>query len=151
MPTGLMDRLPPPGLTPRKLVQRVGDDIGVDLLRSWCVDLLRGEASAEDDRYPHIGWLGGTTGWLAYWARVWGARGLLHAGPPDDPAPVLAGLEDEAWRVREMVLKVITRYELDDPAGRIAGLTQDPVGRVRWQAWRALGVPPFARATRGHG
>lgn len=71
MPTGLMDRLPPPGLTPRELVQRVGDDIGVDLLRAWCVDLLRGEASAEDDRYPHIGWLGGTPGWLAYWARVW--------------------------------------------------------------------------------
>lgn len=41
MPTGLMDRLPSPGLTPRELVQRVGDDIGVDMLRAWCVDLLR--------------------------------------------------------------------------------------------------------------
>ena len=44
-----------------------------------------------------------------------------------------------------MALKVVTRYDLDDPHGRVAKLLEDPVERVRLQAKRALGVPPSAR------
>ncbi|MGI6878159.1 HEAT repeat domain-containing protein [Microbacterium sp. gxy059] len=76
---------------------------------------------------------------------VWGARGLLHIGPPAHPGVVVAALDDDAWRVREMALKVLIRHELDDPAGRLADLTEDPVARVRAQALRALGVPPSDR------
>ena len=52
-----------------------------------------------------------------YWARVWGARGLLHIGPPARAEIVLDALSDESWRVREMSLKVIRRHGLDDPDG----------------------------------
>jgi HEAT repeat protein len=52
---------------------------------------------------------------------------------------VLASLDDESWRVREMALKVIARHGLDDPTGKVDRLTEDPVERVRSAAWRALG------------
>ena len=69
----------------------------------------------------------------------------MHIGPPAHPEIVIDTLTDDAWRVREMALKVVTRYDLDDPHGRVAELLEDPVERVRLQAKRALGVPPSAR------
>ena len=108
-------------------------------MRAWCVRLLAG-TSVE---LP-VEWLGGTPGWAPYWSRVWGARGLLHLGPGDHASAVLAAVGDEHWRVREMALKVIARHEVDDPGGRVDAAVDDPIERVRVQAWRVLGreAPP---------
>ena len=87
-------------------------------------------------------WNDGLGGLLA---RAWGARGLLHIGPPARPGIVLDALGDPAWRVREMSLKVIRRHGLEDPRGRIDRLVDDPGERVRVQAWTTLGWNPEAR------
>lgn len=73
-----------------------------------------------------------------YWLRVWAARGLLWAW--DDLAfPCLAhALDDDAWRVREMALKVVARHKLDEALTAVVDLQDDPVPRVRSAAARAL-------------
>ena len=60
------------------------------------------------------------------------------------PAIVVHALADDSWRVREMSLKVIRRHGLDDPDGVIDRLVDDPVERVRVQAWTTLGWNPDA-------
>jgi hypothetical protein len=131
-----------PGALPRDLVAGAVDLFGRDRVIAWCEELLVGRAADDDPAWPDIAWLGGTIGWKPYWARTWGARGLLHAGPPARADLVMSALDDEAWRVREMALKVIRRYEIDDPAGAVDALTDDPVERVRVQAWKTLGLSP---------
>jgi HEAT repeat protein len=129
------------GVLPRDLVSGAVDLHGRPRVVQWCVELLAGWAADDDPDWPEIAWLGGTVGWSAYWARTWGARGLLHVGPPARHEIVLAALQDESWRVREMSLKVIRRLGLDDPDGLVDRLVDDPVERVRIQAWMALGLP----------
>jgi hypothetical protein len=74
----------------------------------------------------------------AYWLRVWAARGLLWAGPGDDMGRLSTALEDESWRVRELVCKVIARHCLGDLLDQVAELqVGDPVRRVRSAAARA--------------
>jgi len=58
---------------------------------------------------------------------------------------VEAALHDDAWRVREMALKVVARHRLDETLTAVAGLQEDPVARVRTAASRAL----FRLATGG--
>ena len=74
----------------------------------------------------------------AYWLRVWGARGLLWAGPGDDTACLRAALDDTHWRVREMACKVVARHSVGDLLDRVAALEADPVERVRTAASRAV-------------
>lgn len=136
-----MDAIPERRRGPAANVRRAAELFGRELVVDWCEDLVRGTAADDDRRRPDITWLGGTIGWPSYWARVWGARGLLHIGPPTHPDVLVDALDDEAWRVREMALKVMIRYELDDPRGRIAALVEGENERVRYQALRALGVP----------
>lgn len=45
----------------------------------------------------------------SYWLRVWGARGLLWAWDDLAGDAIDVALRDEAWRVREMALKVVAR------------------------------------------
>jgi hypothetical protein len=130
-----------PGALPRDLVAGAVDVHGRTRVIEWCEELLAGRATDDDPGWPDIAWLGGTVGWAPYWARTWGARGLLHVGPPARREIVLAALHDESWRVREMSLKVIRRHGLDDPGGHLDRLVDDPVERVRIQAWMALGLP----------
>ena len=130
-----------PGTLPRDLAAGVVELYGRARVVQWCEELLAGRASDDSPDWPDIAWLGGTGGWMPYWARTWGARGLLHIGPPARPEIVLAALDDESWRVREMTLKVIRRHGLDDPDGRVDLLVDDPAERVRIQAWMALGLP----------
>lgn len=73
-----------------------------------------------------------------YWFRVWAARGLLWAGPGDDPARLRAALADTAWRVREMTCKVIARHRVGDLLADVVQLEEDDaVPRVRAAAARA--------------
>lgn len=131
------DRRRGPAVNARNAVEQFGREVVVD----WCEALVQGSARDDDPRYPDIAWLCGTIGWPDHWSRVWGARGLLHIGPPAHPEVVRDALDDEAWRVREMALKVIVRHELDVSAERLAALVEDESDRVRHQALRALGVP----------
>lgn len=84
-----------------------------------------------------------------YWLRTWGARGLLYAWDETAAEEVVralvAGCADEAWRVREMVCKVLARRAALLPAGAAAdafdaalGLRDDPVPRVWTAADRAV-------------
>lgn len=73
-----------------------------------------------------------------YWFRVWGARGLLWAWDDNAMDAVLAALDDESWRVREMGLKVVARHLLGDALPAAAGLREDSVHRVRSAAHRAV-------------
>ncbi|GAA1987172.1 hypothetical protein [Microbacterium pumilum] len=129
---------------PKDLAAQASELFGRETIVLWCEELLAGRADADDPAWPDIAWLGGTIGWADYWGRVWGARGLLHVGPPSHPAVVLDALSDVSWRVREMSLKVVRRHGLDDPDGIIDRLVDDPVERVRVQAWTTLGWHPDA-------
>jgi hypothetical protein len=73
-----------------------------------------------------------------YWPEVWGARTFLYVWQDSAIPAVLAGLGNQAWRVREMSAKVVARRELAYPA-EVAVLAADEVARVRAQAARALG------------
>jgi hypothetical protein len=130
-----------PHALPRDLTIQAVELFGRDVVVEWCEELLSGRATDHDENRPDIGWLGGTEGWASGWSRTWGARGLLHIGPPNHPAIVWAALEDEFWRVREMSLKVIRRHGLHGPHAFLERLVADPVERVRIQAWMALGLP----------
>lgn len=136
-----MEPRPSRGARPAVLAASAVEIFGRDRVVEWCEELLAGSVGADARDRPDIGWLGGTAGWPEYWARVWGARGLLHIGPPVRPQVVLSALADPQWRVREMALKVIARHEIDDPAGAVDAATRDAVKRVRDAAWRALDVP----------
>ena len=82
--------------------------------------------------------LEGGTSWKPWWARVWAARGLLYVWDDTAGPVVLDRLDDDAWRVAEMCLKVSVRRELPcgDAAARLAA---HDLPRVRATAARALG------------
>ena len=73
-----------------------------------------------------------------YWLRVWALRGLLWAWEDVALQSVEAALHDDAWRVREMALKVVARHRLEDLLTTVAGLQDDPVARVPAATSRAL-------------
>jgi HEAT repeat protein len=73
-----------------------------------------------------------------YWPEVWGARVLLHAWDDSAKDAVVAGLQNQAWRVREMCARVVgTRGISSLP--ELRELLTDDVARVRAAAARALG------------
>ena len=74
-----------------------------------------------------------------YWPEVWGARVLLYAWNDTAVDAVLAGLQNRAWRVREMCTRVAVAHSL--PAAELLReLLTDETARVRAAAARALGV-----------
>jgi len=81
-----------------------------------------------------------------YWLRVWAARGLLWAWDDSARPAVLRALGDEAWRVREMAVKVLARHDVGAAVGPISGLRSDPSARVRAAAARALARLTTSRA-----
>jgi hypothetical protein len=89
---------------------------------------------------------GGAGGVDGYWPRVWGARGLLYAWEAWAAPAVVLATTDDAWRVREMALKVIARHTLGDAIDAVAALRTDPVARVRRAAERAAERLVVARA-----
>jgi HEAT repeat protein len=74
-----------------------------------------------------------------YWPEVWGARVLLYAWDDTATDAVFAGLQNQAWRVREMCAKVIAERSLS-AAEHLRPMLTDETARVRAAAARALGV-----------
>jgi hypothetical protein len=73
-----------------------------------------------------------------YWLRVWATRGLLWAWDDVALLSLQTALSDDAWRVREMALKVVARHKLDEALPTVVDLQEDPSARVREAALRAL-------------
>lgn len=104
------------------------------------VTLLRGENAGND----FLLYAGGRHGLgilegapTLYWPALWGARTLLYVWDDSAAPTVIAGLGDQAWRVREMCARVV--LERDLPAvSELVSLTTDANARVRAAALRAL-------------
>ena len=107
-----------------------------------CIDLLTsGDVDAELILAlggPPARWvLTGEPSGPPYWLRVWALRGLLWAWDDVAIPSVRASFDDEAWRVREMALKVVARHRLEDALPGVVALREDPSARVRAAALRA--------------
>lgn len=111
-----------------------------------CADLLA--ADDPHDEAEILLFLGGPAGqsvldggaWKPYWARVWGARGLLYVWS-DLAAPVVVRrLGDEHWRVVEMCVKVAAKREIGEAGPGVAALSAHELPRVRAAVVRALGI-----------
>jgi HEAT repeat protein len=103
----------------------LGGDVDADLLRALAGPAARPFLSSE----PRAD---------EYWLRVWGARGLLWAWDDSATQALRVALGDEAWRVREMALKVVARHRVDEVLDDVVPLQEDPVPRVRAAAARAM-------------
>jgi HEAT repeat protein len=130
-------------MTPRESVEQECARRGRAEVVAGCVALLGG---AEVDAELILAVGGPPARWVvtgepsgpSYWLRVWALRGLLWAWDDVALESVEAALHDDAWRVREMALKVVARHGLDDLLATVAALQDDPVARVRAAASRAL-------------
>jgi hypothetical protein len=128
--------------TPRQSVEQECARRGLASVVTGCIDLLNGKPV--DDKLilvlggPPAEWVrSGEPAGPDYWLRVWGARGLLYAWDDSARPAVLRALNDEAWRVRDMALKVVARHGVQEAADQAARLRDDPSARVRASAARA--------------
>lgn len=74
-----------------------------------------------------------------YWPEVWGARALLQVWDDSAASAVLGGVQNRAWRVREMCLKVCAVRELGD-TGLLKRRLTDENARVRAAAAQVVAV-----------
>ncbi|MFL6288171.1 MAG: HEAT repeat domain-containing protein [Actinomycetes bacterium] len=131
------------GKTPRESIEQECARRGSDAVAVGCIELLKGR-DVDAELVLALG--GPPARWVVtgeppgppYWLRVWALRGLLWAWDDMALTSVEAALHDDAWRVREMALKVVARHRLDDALTTVGGLQADPVARVRAAASRAL-------------
>ena len=72
-----------------------------------------------------------------YWPELWGARALNYVWSDAAAPAVIAGLGNQAWRVREMCSKVAALRSIAAPEA-LTALTKDDHARVRAAAARAL-------------
>ncbi|UFS60181.1 HEAT repeat domain-containing protein [Subtercola endophyticus] len=72
-----------------------------------------------------------------YWPEVWGARALLYVWDDSAAPAVIAGLRNQAWRVREMCAKVCAERRIGT-AAELSRLTTDERPRVRSAGAHAL-------------
>ncbi|TFC92159.1 HEAT repeat domain-containing protein [Cryobacterium sinapicolor] len=72
-----------------------------------------------------------------YWPELWGARALLYVWGETAAPYVVVGMNNQAWRVREMCAKVVLLRGLA-VAPKLVRLTTDEVPRVRAAALHAL-------------
>lgn len=73
-----------------------------------------------------------------YWPELWGARALLYTWDESAVPAVTAGLTNQAWRVREMCVRVAVARGLE-VADILIDLLADVSPRVRAASVRALG------------
>lgn len=131
------------GLTPRQSIEAECRRRGREAMVDGCIRLLeRHEADV-----PLLLALSGPGGQKfldgdqhgdTYWLRVWALRGLLWVWDDRATAAVVAAVDDEHWRVREMALKMVARHRLDEALDATASRRDDAVERVRQAAVRAL-------------
>ena len=123
------------GKTPRESVEQECARRGKAEVVAGCVELLAGG----DGDAELILALGGPP---ARWVVTGGPLDLPtgcgsgHCGACSGPGTTgrsvrKAALNDDAWRVREMALKVVARHRLEDAPATVADLQQDPAARVR--------------------
>jgi hypothetical protein len=139
-------------LTPRQSIEIECARRGRGQVIDGCVALLRGREVDEN----LIMALGGLNGRIVlhdgpaqrnqYWRRVWGARGLLHVYDERAEDTIIAALDDEHWRVREMAAKVIARHRVGAALTAVAELRADPVPRVAAASERAVVLLTAARS-----
>ena len=129
--------------TPRLRVEGACQELGRGEVVQRCLHLLAG-GSADPDFLITLGGPAamhllndGVPDQQAYWLRVWAARGLLWVGPGKDIGLLRTALNDDAWRVREMLCKVVARHRVGDLLDDVADLESDPIQRVRAAAARA--------------
>ena len=72
-----------------------------------------------------------------YWPELWGARALLHVWGEQAAPYIVVGLNNQAWRVREMCAKVVLLRGLQ-VVPKLVRLTTDEHPRVRAAALHAL-------------
>lgn len=137
---------------PGDRARAAADALGDEVLTAWCADLLVGRATWGDPDLPDAHWVGGAAvdGWgspdhldddTIYWSRVWAARTLLYVWDDVCSADIVDGLDDPAWRVREMCAKVAARWEVGAAGDRCAALVvHDGLPRVRVASARVLGA-----------
>lgn len=131
------------GKTPRASIEQECANRGKGAVVAGCIELLKGH-DVDAELVLALG--GPPARWVVtgeppgppYWLRVWALRGLLWAWGDEALPSVEAALHDDAWRVREMALKVVARHRLDEVLTAVAALQEDPVARVRSAASRAL-------------
>jgi hypothetical protein len=127
--------------SPAERIAKVVAELGQDDVIARATALIAGLNAGEDfllavgGRHAQ-GILDGAP--ALYWPEVWGARTFLYVWNDSAAPAVLAGLGNQAWRVREMSAKVVAKRELTYPA-EVAELVTDEVARVRAQAARTLG------------
>jgi HEAT repeat protein len=131
------------GKSPRESIERECERRGQDKVIAGCIALLRGRSADAELIYalggPPARWVfTGTEPGPDYWLRVWAARGLLWAWDDSALSCIMTALEDEAWRVREMALKVVARHRLQDGLATVGSMRNDPNKRVASAARRAL-------------
>jgi hypothetical protein len=123
------------------LVLELARHLGEAEVVAMACELLGGaDRSAYAAQLPYFARLADTGAHPEEWTRVWGARALLYVWDDAAAKPVLAGLDDEAWRVAEMCLKVAVKRDLPQAADGAASLAAHELPRVRGQAVRLLGV-----------
>jgi HEAT repeat protein len=130
--------------TPRTRIDAECERRGREVVVLELVELLSSGA-VDDDFLEVLGGahavavLAGRDGGLeGYWPRVWTVRGLLHVWVEEATPALLRAATDPAWRVREMVAKVVARHRVDAALEVVVALKEDPVPRVRRAAERAL-------------
>jgi hypothetical protein len=132
------------GKSPRQSIEQECERRGNSAVVAGCIDLIEGRAVDAELVLalggPPASWVvTGEPAGPSYWLRVWATRGLLWAWDDVALPAVKSALNDEAWRVREMALKVVARHKLDDAVTAVLELQGDPVRRVRAAAALTLG------------
>jgi HEAT repeats len=129
------------GVAPRDSIDAACQDRGRDDVVAGCIALVTGHdadvALVRSLGGPNADWYLDNDPAQRYWLRVWGARGLLWAWDDAATGAIIAALDDESWRVREMALKVIARHRVDAALDAVLPLADDPVPRVSAAATRA--------------
>lgn len=130
---------------PRDLLAGLEAAVGAETAAQWCADLLLGADPHEHAAMlPYVGGraadavLSGS--WKPYWARAWGARGLLYVWSDSVAGAVVAGIADEHWRPAEMAMKAATVHELGEAGPAALPWLDAELPRVRAVACRLLGV-----------
>ena len=129
--------------TPRERIRTEAQRRGERTFTRDCTRLLSGR-SVDPELIVVLG--GAPARWAVaggepgpdYWLRVWAARGLLWQWNDTATPAIRQALSDDAWRVREMALKVVRRHRVDAALPEVLALRDDSVRRVRIAADKAV-------------